>query len=523
MIMKNRTKTVGLLAVAMAFGISIAVPVRAEAGTVPTGVYVGETSLGGMTEEEASEKIRAMIDGMENQKITLVIENESVDTTAKELGFYWSNPDAVEEAAASWQGGNLIHRYLKLKDIEHNHLEIPLETAFDDAKVAAFVEEKCSAVVAEPKDAEITRENGTFVVTPSVEGRAVDVEATKKALDEAISGGLSAPVTVTAEVAVIQPARTTEALSTIQDVLGTFSTDFSSSGAARSTNLRVGAEKINGHVLMPGETLSGYECMHPFTTANGYATAASYENGQVVDSVGGGVCQIATTLYNAALRAEVEITQRQNHSMIVTYVKPSEDAAIAGTYKDIKFTNNYSTPIYVEGYTSGRTLTFTIYGKETRPANRTFKFVSETLGVTDPGAPMEQVDPTMAPGARKQVQSAHRGYRSRLWKYVYVDGVEQSREILHTDTYNASKAIVKVGPAAPAVTVPESETPPPETTPAESTGAEPVEGVNGGPGVNMQETAAPVNGPGVQPEPDTTAAPNPDSNTPGIPEVPQPG
>ena len=64
---------------------------------------------------------------------------------------------------------------------------------------------------------------------------------------------------------------------------------------------------------MPGEVLSGYECLQPFTTANGYKTAAAYENGQVVDSIGGGVCQIATTLYNAALESEVEIVQRQNH------------------------------------------------------------------------------------------------------------------------------------------------------------------------------------------------------------------
>lgn len=124
----------------------------------------------------------------------------------------------------------------------------------------------------------------------------------------ALDNGLNAPIVVTAVVEEKLPAVTADQLATIQDVLGTFSTDFSSSGASRSTNLKVGSGKINGRVLMPGETLSGYECMQPFTTANGYATAAAYENGQVVDSVGGGVCQIATTLYNAALLAELEIT-----------------------------------------------------------------------------------------------------------------------------------------------------------------------------------------------------------------------
>jgi len=478
MIMKKKTLSMSLAAIVIAAGIGLLSPAYAMADTLPDGIYVGEYNLGGMTEEEASQKIQGLVNEMENQKITLIVDGQPVETQAKNLGFHWSNPEAVSQAASSWQGGNLIKRYLNKKDIEQNHVIIPLETALDDGSVAAFVADKCAQAVMEPKNATIVRGKGEFIVTPSAIGKTVDVAATKQALDAALANGLKEPVTATAVVLEVKPAITTDDLITIKDVLGTFSTSFSSSGASRSKNLQVGAGKINGHVLMPGETLSGYECMHPFTVENGYATASAYENGQVVDSIGGGVCQIATTLYNAVLRAELEVAQRQNHSMIVGYVKPSEDAAIAGTYKDIKFTNNYSTPIYVEGYTSGKTLTFTIYGKETRPANRTFDFVSETLSVTDPGAPKEIVDPTLPPGSKSQVQSAHKGMKSRLWKVVYVDGVEQSREILHTDTYNPSKAIIKVGPAAPAVAVP-AETPgipvetppvviPPETVPADT-------------------------------------------------------
>jgi vancomycin resistance protein YoaR len=316
-------------------------------------------------------------------------------------------------------------------------------------------------------EATITRENGSFIVTQSQDGLAIDMEETINKMNEALENGLDEPIDVDASVVETKPTRTTEALSSIQDVLGTFSTDFSSSGAARSQNLRVGAGKINGKVLMPGETLSGYECLQPFTLDNGYATAAAYENGQVVDSIGGGVCQIATTLYNAALLAEMEITQRQNHSMVVGYVKPSNDAAIAGTYKDIKITNPYDTPVYVEAGTSGKTLTFTIYGKETRPANRKIEYVSETLSTTDPGEPITQLDTSLAPGASVRVQSAHMGTKSRLWKYVYVDGVETERTILHTDTYNASKAIYRVGPA-----VQETEAQPAESENSGESGAE---------------------------------------------------
>ncbi len=478
--MKKKTLSICLAASLLAVGIGFFSPAYVMADTLPDGIYVGDYNLGGLTEEEAGQKVQGLVNEMENQKITLVVDGQPVETTAKDLGFHWSNPEAVAQAASSWQGGNLLKRYLNKKDIEHNPVIIPLETALDDGRLASFVAEKCAPAVTEPKNATIVRQNGAFTVTPSVIGKTVDVEATKQALNAAFANGLKEPVTVNAVVAEVKPAITTEDLSTIQDVLGTFSTNFSSSGASRSKNLKVGSGKINGHVLMPGETLSGYDCMHPFTVGNGYATAAAYENGQVVDSVGGGVCQIATTIYNAALRAELDISQRQNHSMVVSYVRPSEDAAIAGTYKDIKLTNNYSTPIYVEGYTSGKTLTFTIYGKETRPANRTFEFVSETLSVTDPGAPKEVVDPAMPPGSRKQVQSAHKGIKSRLWKIVYVDGAEQSREILHTDTYNPSKAIIKVGPAAPAVAEPipvqPSEIPQVVTQPSQETAQAPDSG-----------------------------------------------
>lgn len=498
--MRMKTLVTGLTA-ALAMGFVMAMPIEVQAFEIPDGIYVGEYHLGGMTKEEASKTIQDYIDGLSDQKIMLHVDGSTVETTAGELGFHWSNPEAVDEAASAYTGGNLIKQYMARKDLEKENVRIPLETELDSGKISAFVEEKCSTATIQPQNASITRVDNAFVVTPSVVGKVVDIEATTNNLNSALEGGLDQPVEVTAVVAESQPDITTEALSTINDVLGTFSTSFSSSGAARSKNLTVGAGKINGRVLMPGETLSGYECMQPFTTKNGYATAAAYENGMVVDSVGGGVCQISTTLYNAALRAELEIKQRQNHSMIVTYVDRSADAAIAGTYKDLKFTNNYGTPIYVEGYTSGKNLTFTIYGKETRAANRTIKFVSETLSVVNPGEPIMKVDNTLPPGAKIREQSSHTGVKSRLWKYVYIDGVEKEKTLLHTDTYNASKAIYRVGPAAPVAVPDVPPTAPPETLPETPPAVlPPVEGVDGGPGVAAPGPAAPETIPGPPPE-----------------------
>ncbi len=497
----------------------MAMPAYAQETTLPDGIYVGDISLGGMTQETAAQEIQAEIDRMAGRKVVLEVEGVTAETTAQELGFAWSNPDAVEEAAGYAAKGNLIQRYMALKDLEKNPVHIPLKTEVDQAMVETFIREQYQDLPGEPQNATIKRENGEFVITEGVDGVVVDAEATKAMLDEALAAADGDAVTVEAAVTVAQPEIMAADLESIGDVLGTFSTSFSSSGYARSMNLQVGSAKMNGHVLMPGETISGYECMHPFTTENGYYTAAAYENGQVVDSVGGGVCQIATTLYNAALRAELEITQRQNHSMLVSYVKPSMDAAIAGTYKDIKVTNNYSTPIYVEGGTSGKTLTFTIYGKETRPENREVSFESKTISVTDPGAPNEQVDLTLAPGTRKQVQSAHTGMKSELWKVVKVDGVETERTLLNRDTYIASKATVLVGPPLPEETLPAEV--PAETVPSV------IEGENGGPGAGSVQTPAaqtpaaqtPVSGPAPAQTP--TEVPSP-AGVPNVSPSPSP-
>lgn len=175
-----------------------------------------------------------------------------------------------------------------------------------------------------------------------------------------------------------EPKGNAEELAQITDVLGSFTTSYSTSGKARSANVANGANLINGTTVYPGEEFSTYKTVSPFSEANGYYMAGSYLNGKVVDSIGGGICQVSTTLYNAVLRAELEVTERHNHSMIVTYVDPSADAAIAESAgKDFRFVNNTDYPIYIEGYVSDKKITFNIYGKETRSSSRKVSYVSE--------------------------------------------------------------------------------------------------------------------------------------------------
>lgn len=492
---KKKICVTGAAAVLLLSGCLLISVNEALAGTLPSGFSVAGMSLTGMTGEEAGQKINEQIAEQSNQKITLMLDGNAVTVTAAELGFFWSNQEELEQAAKQYAGGNLLRRYLNQKNLEENPVDLKPETAVDEEKLLALADSRLSEYIKPAQDAVIVKTESGFEVTGSVAGQRIDQEATKQAVEQALSGGLAEPVTVQVVLMPMEPERTTEQLLTIQDKLGSFSTTFSAGNRSRTKNLTTGAGKINGTVLMPGEEFSAYTWLAPFTLENGYASAGTYANGQVVDSVGGGACQICTTLYNAALLAELEITQRQNHSMVVGYVRPSQDAAIAGTVKDLKFKNSYETPIYLEGLVNGGTLTFTIYGQETRPANREIQFVSETVSTKDPGEPVRKVDASLAPGAQVKVQSAHTGLQSRLWKYVYVDGVETEKTLLHSDSYMASKAIYRVGPEAPAADPNQEVDPNPAVDPNQGETAETapsVEPVPVGPGAEAQTPAVPA-------------------------------
>lgn len=244
----------------------------------------------------------------------------------------------------------------------------------------------------------------------------------------------------------VSPVLTAEMLSQMTDVLGSATTDYSASSWGRAKNVENGTAKINGALLMPGESFSVTAAVVPFTPDNGYELAPSYESGQVVDSYGGGICQVSTTLYNAVLKAELQIDSRSNHTMIVNYVDPSKDAAIAEGLMDLQFTNTLDNPIYIAGSAWSGTLNFQIFGVETRPSNRSIEFVSETLSQTDPASNIKLVAKTdQNVGYLAQVQSPHQGLSAVLWKNVYYDGALSDTIQVNSSYYQASPAIYEVG------------------------------------------------------------------------------
>ena len=433
---------------------------------ISEGVYAGEVELSGMTRAQAQTAIDRYYGDKGASLITVNVNDQKVTTTLNDLGYTYGGATAVEEALGLGKSGNLISRYKTQMDLKYDKIILEVSNQIDEAKVADFVEAKIAVLDTPAKDATITRENGRFVVTQHTTGLAADQAATVQAILDA-ADSLSENTIIEAVVKVTEPSRTYEALSTISDSLGSFTTDYSSSASGRKTNIKVGSGNISGSVVMPGENLSVSDTMKPREPENGYQLGGEYVNGDTVQSYGGGVCQVSTTLYNALLLAELQIDERHPHSMVVSYVKHSMDAAIANGYKDLKFTNNTDYPIYIDASANGSSLTFTIYGKEYRPANRTIEYRSVTTKQIE-SVTKEVYDPNLPADQKSEKGSNHPQVTSYLEKLVYVDGklTDTIRVRPDNDNYSASYKVRTIGTGAPAETTP-AETTAPTAAPSE--------------------------------------------------------
>lgn len=438
---------VALLVATVFFGAETTTDAK-EKNTILDGISMGTIDLSGLTADEAKALGEEYVESL-SQCVVLLQgeEGKSVEVSAADFGISWDNPEVIDEAMGLGTSGNVVARYKQRKDIEKDGCVLDFNISVDSELVRQIIEEQCMDFGVKAVDPTLERVDGAFVLKNGKTGLMVDKEATAEAITAAIlSADGETPIEVQTVTTVEDPSDKEVELAKVKDLIGSYTTSFKTSNASRSGNVRNGAELINGTVLFPGEEFSTYNAVKPFTADNGYFMAGSYLNGMVVDSMGGGICQVSTTLYNAVLRAELEITERHSHSMVVTYVKVSEDAAIAeSSGKDFCFVNNYEFPIYIEGIaTEDKKITFNIYGVEARPSNRTVEFQNEIIQTINPD--YERIIPDAGQGVGYvSVQSAHIGYKAKLWKIVKEDGVEVSREQVNSSSYSMSPRTAVVG------------------------------------------------------------------------------
>ena len=412
------------------------------------GVSIEGMDVGGMSKEQARKVLDEHTAEVSNQTVTLQVGKKNKSFKLSSVGLTLVNDNVVEEAWELGREGNIFNRIMEIRQLQKEKKNLDLTYRLDEAKVKKKVKKLAKKFLAKKKDATITRKNKKFVVTEEVNGIDMDLDANAEKVAAMVTDPEWDQKSIVCEMDYKEDkAEHTKAeLSVIKDKLGTFTTSYAGSPDGRCANVENGASLINGTLLYPGDTFSVHDTVTPFTKENGYELAGSYENGTTVQTYGGGICQVSTTLYNAVLRAELEIVERSNHSMTVHYVELSEDAAIAGDSKDFRFKNNMDYPVYIVGSTDhgDRTITFSVYGKEIRDKNRTLEFVSETTAVHHPNVKTIK-DKHMKKGKKVVEKQGTTGYSARLWKVIKVKGKEDQWVQINSSSYMSTPKVVRVG------------------------------------------------------------------------------
>ncbi len=230
-------------------------------------------------------------------------------------------------------------------------------------------------------------------------------------------------------------------------IIGEFSTNFSRSSDARKKNIKNAAKKVHQAIVYPQEVFSISEYLTPFTEENGYYPAGTFVNGRVINSLGGGVCQVSTTLYNAVLDAELTVIERHPHSMAVSYVDVGRDAAIAENQKDFRFMNNLDVPIVIEAIvTNSDVLIFRFRCvSQVKNINKEVTYETKILEEIEPDEPVIVYDSTKPKDYVLVLQSAYKGYKAEVYRITKVNGVEVERIRISYNEYEASPQYMVIG------------------------------------------------------------------------------
>ena len=373
--------------------------------------------------EDVSTKLPGLV-----VEYTYCIEDDELIITPGKAGIAL-NEEEFRNGILNRFAGNILNK-------DESIMKIPVVNKEpDDIDIEKIYEE----IHTEPQDAYIKKDPFEIVVDKDGVDFDISMEEAKKIVSEK------------GKEEYIIPLKITKAKKTVKDLgskafpdrLSRYSTRYDASNRDRSTNLELSAKKINGTVLLPGEEFSYNKVVGKRTIENGYKNAAVFSNGRVEDGLGGGICQISTTLYNAVLLANLEITERRNHSFVTSYEDPGRDATVVYGVQDFKFKNSRKYPVKIEASVKNGVATMTVMGiKEDVEYDVKIRAYKTA---TIPYKTEKRKNANLAEGKEKVIQSGTNGCKAVCYRDLYLNGKKVKTELLSRDTYSTMKRIVEVG------------------------------------------------------------------------------
>lgn len=365
-----------------------------------------------------------------------------------------------------------------------------------------------SAVCAEAADAYYEIVDGKVVIHPHVIGVSFDGDVAEGLIESNTGHGITFKIPLRIQ----EPSTTLEDIEEklFSDVIGEYKTKFNTGDVPRSKNVALAANKINGTILAPGEIFSYNDVVGERSYSEGFETAGVYVNGETVQGIGGGICQVSSTLFNAVVLANLDIVERVNHQLTVSYVPLGRDATVDYGNIDFRFRNSTDYPVKIVCSAEGGVMYTAVYGhKEDESLEVSFETV--TIGHTPP--PERKVeDPTLPKGEEKVESEGTNGYVVDTYKIVTRDGQEPQRSYLCRSNYNGSFRIIHIGTgeAVPSPTPDETDEPsesdePGATTqPKVTTSPSPSASVPPASGENVSDRPGNIDAPETDDKPENT-------------------
>lgn len=437
-----------LCAIILILGISIPAyniysKVKSFENVIYPGVKIENIDVSGKTIDEAkkivSDKYQAVVG---DKKVNVKAKDKNYSITYSKLDAKYDTDKVVKEAFDYGKNLGIYDRYKLIK--KGSEKDIKLSFTYDKKPLDDFINTMKKDINKEPVNATITKLGSGFQVSSDSDGfKLKDVELKNKIIG-AIDGTVGSDTNVQADVETVKASKTKDKLQSVNTLISTFNTEYGSrSSAGRAINIQLATKAISGLCLMPGESFSFNGVVGERTAAKGYQAAPvdiGYSTGM---GLGGGICQVSTTLYNAVLQAGIKATERLHHTIPSVYVPLGFDATVDYGNLDYQFKNTLDFPIYIEGSSDNGVETFNIYSNNSL-TNKTYKIVNNVYQELQPSTTYID-DSTLPAGTTRIDQNPSTGHKVKVFLQTYQNGTMVSQEMIANDTYNAVNQVIRRG------------------------------------------------------------------------------
>lgn len=411
------------------------------ADTIAAGVRVQGVSLAGLNRREAIACLQKRFPQPRPDSVLALVAPDGEAWEVRHAEIAWVNDyeAAVGQALAAGKGIRLPGDLAAFFKLAFSGLDIPLPTRFDEQALRSVLTRIAAGYRRAPQDARVVFEAGNITVLPESPGYAIDIEQT-------VARFRTAPVTtcrLPLAVHVIQPALRSSDLQDINARLSIFATQFNPHDEARTRNLKLAATLLDHRLLQPGQVFSFNAAIGPRTPERGFAKAPVLVGNHLTNGIGGGICQVATTLYNAVLLADLPVLNRTGHSRPVPYAPPGRDATVAEDIVDFRFRNNRRHPVLITTRITGNTLVVALYGHAEDARNTVFR--TETVRKVLPAETIYRFDPSLAPGEIKIADPGRDGYVLTTYEVMLVNNRVVSRVVVAERRVSPRAAVIYTG------------------------------------------------------------------------------